>query len=173
DRLGDRHVVEARRSERGRTTAVEVGGDDEQLVRELAEVVGAAGLAEPARVICSKRAVVEQAVRQAARKPHKRFDEPARGRRPEIRECGRLHEFGQPHQPAREVTESRTQQNIRLERVVVRPVEYEHRSISLGEIPLARPAARKAPELTPTYTSKSVSVRPFSAFSSATSAPIS
>src|SRR5208283_5455027 len=55
------------------------------------------------------------------------FDEPARGQPPEIRERGRLHEFGQPHQPAREFTESRTHQNLRLERVVVRPVEYKHR----------------------------------------------
>ncbi len=113
--------------------------------------------------------VVEHAVRQSTRKPHKRFDEPARGRRPEIGECGGLHEFGQPHRPAREFTESRTQQEFRLERVVARPVEYEHRMHFAGRNPVGETGRH---ERARTHADIDVEVRKREAFR-ATSAPIS
>ena len=43
DRLRNRHVVEARRAERRRLAAVELGGDDEELAAELAEIIGCPG----------------------------------------------------------------------------------------------------------------------------------
>ena len=45
-RLGDRNVVMPRRAERDGAAAIEVGGEDQQLALELAEVVGSTALTE-------------------------------------------------------------------------------------------------------------------------------
>ena len=95
-------------------------------MRELAEVVGAARPTEKPRQVGGHRVVVEEAVRQPACQAHERFDDAARRRRAEIGERRSLHELRHPHQPPRELAERRTHQQVRFERIVVRPVENEH-----------------------------------------------
>ncbi|HKI14800.1 MAG TPA: hypothetical protein VKA12_07305, partial [Roseiarcus sp.] len=84
-------------------------------------------LAEEPRQIGGDGVIVEEAVRQAARQTSERFEKAARGGPSEIGEGRRLHEFWHAHQPPREFAEGRPQQQIRLERVAMGPVENEHR----------------------------------------------
>ena len=148
-------MIEPGRAERRGLAGVEIGGDDEQLPLQLAEIIAAPGLAEQPREIGGDRRIVEQAVRQAMRQAQKRFDEAASGarhrRRPEIGERRALHQRRQTHDPPPELAERRTQQHIRLERIAVRPSpDMNIACMSRGVRPLARPAAMKAPALTPT-----------------------
>ena len=120
-------MIEARRAERRRLAAVEIDGDNEEFSGELAEVVGAAGLREEARQIGRDRVVVEDARRQAARQASEGFDEAAQRGGAQIRKQRPLRELRNYHEPAGELAKSRAQEKVRLERVVMRPVENEHR----------------------------------------------
>jgi hypothetical protein len=60
---------------------------------------------------------------------------PRPGGAPKIGEGRGLHEFRHSRDPPRELAERRSQQEIRLERIAMRPVEYEHRMHFAGRDP--------------------------------------
>jgi len=127
DGLRDRHIVEARRPERHRPSAVEVGRHNEEFARKLAKVVGPSRLAEQPREVRGDRVIVEQAVRQATREPHEGFEETAVRRNPKIGERRRLDHFRHAHEPPRKLGESGPQQQAGFERVLMRLIQDEHR----------------------------------------------
>ena len=126
---------------------------------QFAEVVGAARLVEMAREIGGDRLVVEQAVRQSARQARKRFEE-APHRRAPVGEKRALRSPGRLVSRRRNSPNAGRSSNPGSNGSLFDPSRMNISCISCGLMPLARPAAMKAPELTPTKTSRSVRQAP-------------
>ena len=109
-------MVVALRAERDRAAGVEVGRDEEQPVRQLAEVVGAARRGEQSREEGVDGAIVENARRHCARQRRERLHHPAMqwvaqvlGSRPQT-------EPGQRQQAATEFVQCGLEEDLGLER---------------------------------------------------------
>ncbi len=116
-RPGNRHPVITRRTKFHRFAGIQIDRHHIQLVRQLAEIVGAARRAPHPGQVFVNRLVVENAGRQRLAQPGQRLQEARIQRILQIAPAGFPQQFRHRQQPPPIFAKGRRQENLRIERV--------------------------------------------------------